>query len=217
MHILILFWIKLNQEQNTTPWAWHCWTPSLVVSCKTWFMGSCVIIQPRRNSGFASITNNVQCCELNVSWFKITREVACVCVLDKYETRGECYVKPREVWIESENQHQDPVAWMLWAMLKAITGQYSSYPGISLHNTEICGPSWSALSPQIFRYQLKKFVQSEQSFGSNWPIRAKHGTGLYSSGGNDHFMVLHSKRRCGKDILSNRKFFCKARPTLQHE
>ena len=29
-------------------------------------------------------------------------------MLDKYETRGECYVKPREVWIESENQHQDP-------------------------------------------------------------------------------------------------------------
>ena len=28
----------------------------------------------------------------NVSWFKITREVASE--LDKYETRGECYVEP---------------------------------------------------------------------------------------------------------------------------
>ena len=28
----------------------------------------------------------------SVSWFKITREVACE--LDKYETRGECYVEP---------------------------------------------------------------------------------------------------------------------------
>ena len=193
---------------------------SLVVSCKTWFMGSCVIIQPAREK-FRICLDHKQCSMLWAQCFLIQDypwSGWLVCVLDKYDTRGECYVKPREVWIESENQHQDPVAWMLWAMLKAITGQYSSYPGISLHNTEICGPSWSALSPEIFRYQWKKFVQSEQSMGSNWPIRTKRGTGLlYSSGGNDHFMVLHSKRRCGKDILSNRKFFCKPRPTLQHE
>ena len=78
------------------------------------------------------------------------------CVLDKYETRGECYVKPHsapwEVWIESENQNQDlRVAWMLWAMLKAITGQYSSYPAITIQRF---ADHPTALSPQIFRYQL---------------------------------------------------------------
>ena len=33
-HILILFWIKPNQGQNTSPWAWHCWTPGLVFHLK---------------------------------------------------------------------------------------------------------------------------------------------------------------------------------------
>ena len=31
LQTLILSWIKSNQEENTSPWAWHCWTPSLVL------------------------------------------------------------------------------------------------------------------------------------------------------------------------------------------
>ena len=31
LHILVLSWIKPNQGQNTSPWAWHCWTPDLVL------------------------------------------------------------------------------------------------------------------------------------------------------------------------------------------
>ena len=27
LHILVLSWIKPNQGQKTSPWAWHCWTP----------------------------------------------------------------------------------------------------------------------------------------------------------------------------------------------
>ena len=30
LHILILSWIIPTQEPNTSPWARHCWTPSLV-------------------------------------------------------------------------------------------------------------------------------------------------------------------------------------------
>ena len=30
LYILILSWIKPNQELNISPWAWHYWTPSLV-------------------------------------------------------------------------------------------------------------------------------------------------------------------------------------------
>ena len=29
-HILVLSWIEPNQGQNSSPWAWHCWTPGLV-------------------------------------------------------------------------------------------------------------------------------------------------------------------------------------------
>ena len=31
LHILVLSWIKPNRGQNTGPWAWHCWTPGLVI------------------------------------------------------------------------------------------------------------------------------------------------------------------------------------------
>ena len=31
LQTLILPWIKPNQEENTSPWAWHFWTPSLVL------------------------------------------------------------------------------------------------------------------------------------------------------------------------------------------
>ena len=31
LHILVLSWIEPNQGQNTSPWAWHCWTPDLVL------------------------------------------------------------------------------------------------------------------------------------------------------------------------------------------
>ena len=30
LNILILSWIKSNQGQKTSLWAWHCWTPGLV-------------------------------------------------------------------------------------------------------------------------------------------------------------------------------------------
>ena len=30
LHIPVLSLIKPNQGQNTSPWAWHCWTPGLV-------------------------------------------------------------------------------------------------------------------------------------------------------------------------------------------
>ena len=30
LHIPVLSQIKPNQGQNTSPWAWHCWTPGLV-------------------------------------------------------------------------------------------------------------------------------------------------------------------------------------------
>ena len=30
--ILVLSWIEPNQGQNTSPWAWHCWTPGLVLA-----------------------------------------------------------------------------------------------------------------------------------------------------------------------------------------
>ena len=29
LHILVLSWNKPYQGQNTSPWAWHCWTPDL--------------------------------------------------------------------------------------------------------------------------------------------------------------------------------------------
>ena len=32
LHILVLSWIKPKQGQSTSPWAWHCWTPGLLVS-----------------------------------------------------------------------------------------------------------------------------------------------------------------------------------------
>ena len=109
---------------------------------------------------------------------------------------------------KSDSRPSAWVAWMLWAMLKAIAGQYSSYPDITIQRF---AAHLQAVSPQIFRYQLVRLSQSEASIGISWPIRAEHDTVLYSSGGNDHFMVLHLKRRWGKDILFNRKFFCKAR------
>ena len=31
LHIQVLSWIDPNQGQNTSPWAWHCWTPGLVI------------------------------------------------------------------------------------------------------------------------------------------------------------------------------------------
>ena len=75
-----------------------------------------------------------------------------VYVLDKYETRGECYVKPREVWIESENQHQDPACRGRVNAVSHVKSDHRtvfilSLPCISAHNTEICGPSWTCSEP----------------------------------------------------------------------
>ena len=136
-----------------------------------------------------------------VSWTN-TRRVANVMLSHNLHT-------PWGAWIrKSDSRLVARVAWMLWAMLKAIAGQYSSYPDITIQRF---AAHLQAVSPQIFRYQLVRLSQSEASIGISWPIRALHDTVLYSSGGNDHFMVLHLKRRCGKDILFNRKFFCKER------
>ena len=45
LRLLVLSWIEPNQGQNTSLWAWHCWTPGLVILLVFWLWLKCKVIK----------------------------------------------------------------------------------------------------------------------------------------------------------------------------
>ena len=154
---------------------------------------------PGRNSGFAPNSHNVV---FNVSWFQITREVAPVCWTNMRRVANVMLSHTRTLRsLNRIRKSESRPAGRVNALSHVKSDHRTVFILSRHHNTEICGPSHSSKPSDIQISVVYMLSQSEASMGVNWPIRAEQGADHCSSGGNDHFMVLHSKRRCGKDIL----------------
>ena len=62
-----LGWIEPNQGQNTSPWAWHCWTPDLVISHKSFnsFLGRAInylVSVPSLRACHQACRDDEECC-----------------------------------------------------------------------------------------------------------------------------------------------------------